>query len=462
MKLTKSENHDPNYLAAVIEMPEIKPHPNAERLELTEVFGNTIIIGKGLYVEGEKVIYFPVESCLSGDFLSWANLFDRPELNADEKTKGFFTKGNRVKAVSLRSIPSQGFLFKASKLAEYYKCQERDFKIGESFDTVDGNVLTTKYIRPVANSGQTAPSFKKSKVPRSVDKIMGYLPSSVRVKIYPVIKWAYGREKDGIKSSIVEGQFRLHYKTEHFGRNTFLLNPEDDIAVTVKCHGTSAIFANLLCKKEPTRWGKIKSLFGAKSNQTQYRFLYSSRSVLKNRSDGKYSPDVWGVHAAEINGKIPEGYSCYGEIVGWASQGKMIQSGYNYGVKQGNSEFWVYRITKVDEDGNFNELSWSEIEEFCNTQGFKTVPVYFKGAAKNLFPEVVVGESWREELLTALKDKYLDKKCEFHSTGVVNEGVVIKLNNKENKTALKFKSPKFVEKETKSRDSGEENLEEES
>jgi hypothetical protein len=457
MKLIKSNDHDPNYLAEIITIPAISPHPNADRLELTEVFGNTVVLGKGLYKEGEKVIYFPVESCLSAEFLSWANLFDKPELNADGETKGFFSnKGCRVKAVKLREIPSQGFLFKVSKLAEYYKTSESDFKVGTSFDTVGDNLLVKKYVRPTSNSHE---NIKKSKVPNWINKTVGYLPRPVRRIVFIPIQKYYGVDKcNGIKSLIVDGQFKFHYKTEHMGKNAWLLKPDDVISVTEKLHGTSAIFANILCKK-PQNF--IQRIFGADSKETAYKLVYSSRSVLKNRKDGKFTDDVWGKHAEEIDGKIPAGYAIFGEIIGWVSSGKQVQKNYDYGVTRGESELVVYRVTETNEQGEARELSWDEIESFCKSCNLNTVPVHYSGRAGDLF-NIPEDEQWAENFLIELKKKHLDKKCELCTTGVINEGVVVKINNSKLKPAFKFKSPLFVVKESASRDSGEADMEEES
>ena len=165
MKLKITEGADPNYLATVVEVPTIKEHPNAERLELVEIFGNTIVIGKGSYTKGDKVVYFPVEAQISKKFLSWANLLDKPELNADQKTKGFFQSKGRVRAVALRGIPSQGFLFKVSELAKYYEIEENTFSIGDIFDTVGSDLLVTKYIKGDSKkSGEV--NVKKSRVPK--------------------------------------------------------------------------------------------------------------------------------------------------------------------------------------------------------------------------------------------------------------------------------------------------------
>lgn len=462
MKLSISENADPNYLAVVVNIPQITNHPNADRLEIVEIFGNSIIIGKGLYTTGDKVVYFPVESCIKPEFLTWANLLDNSNLNADGKTKGFFNaKHGRVKAVSLRSVPSQGFLYKVSELSRYYKTSEDDFKVGESFDTVGDDRLVTKYIRQTSNNSNES-SLKKPKIPNWINDTMGYLPKPIRKVLYGPIKWWYMPSNEGgIKSQIVEGQFKFHYKTENLGKNIFVLNPDDDITCTSKWHGTSFCGGNILCKTNLSLLDKVARFIGIPVKEQEYKFVYTSRSVYKNRRDGKYTEDVWGIHAAELEHDVPEGIICYGEIVGYTPSNKMVQKNYDYGVAPGESELRIYRVVSVNEIGEFYEFTWDQIADFCKDNNLKTVHVYYNGKARDLFPEIVVGDNWNNEFLSKLKDKYLDKPCEFCTTGVVNEGIVVKINNRENKPVFKFKSPKFIIGESTSRDSGEENIDEE-
>jgi hypothetical protein len=187
---------------------------------------------------------------------------------------------------------------------------------------------------------------------------------------------------------------------------------------------------------------------------------------LSNRSttNKKFTEDVWGIIAKSLEHKIPEGYSVYGEIVGYTPGGKTIQSGYDYGLDKNKCEFRVYRITHTTPEGVHRELEWYEIEEFCYEQnGLRVVPVYYNGFAKDLFADdIPVDENWRENFLSKMKEKYLDRPCEFCTTGVVNEGIVLRIESGEHKTALKFKSPQFLIKESAARDNNEVDMEEES
>ena len=460
MKLSITEGADPNYLATVVKVPTIKNHPNADKLELVEVFGNTIIIGKGLYTEGELVVYFPVESAISLKFLSWANLRDHAELNADGKTKGFFGKHGRVKAIGLRGMPSQGFLYKVSELAKYYETDENTFSLGDTFDTVGDDPLVKKYVKGT-DRAPGEQNVKKSRVPKWLDKTIGVMPRPIRRNAYVFVNAWFNRNSEGIKSQIVEGEFKFHYKTEHLGRNIFLVNPDDFITISSKMHGTSAIYSNILCKKPFNPIRSIANKLGYNIPTTEHKFVYSSRSVLKNRRDGKFTDDVWGIIASEIKDEIPWAYTVYGEIVGYTPGGAMIQKNYDYGVTKGDCEFRVYRITSNLSNGEVYEHEWYEIEEFCMEHGLQTVPVYYNGYAKDLFADTVpVDDSWNENFLTKLKETYLDQPCELCTTGVVNEGIVLRIENNPKRIALKFKSPQFNIAETKLRDENYEDLEE--
>lgn len=456
-ELKISKDSDPNYLATVVKLTNFKPHPNADKLEITTVFGNDIIVAKDVYTTGDNVVYFPVESTIDIKFLSWANLLDKPELNRDQNVKGFFNLKGRVRAVKLRGVHSQGFLFKTTELAKYYEMEASDFNVGDSFDVVGDHTLVSKYIPKTSKSSEVVSDLKKTRLPFWLDVSISLFPKPIRRGLH---KWIYNlRNPKPFQDQIVPGQFRFHYKTEHLGKNLHLLIPDDWITVSTKLHGTSAIFANILCKKSLNVSQRVGNLLGFSYPTKEYKFVYSSRSIIKNRRDNKFTDDVWGFWAEKLEKVIPEGYLVYGEIVGFMPTGKCIQKNYDYGMKEKESQFYVYRITKVDENGNLEELSGENICIFCNNLSLKTVPVYYQGIAKNMFP-IPVNENWNENFLEKLKETYLDKPCEFCTTNVVREGIVLKINSRDAKPVFKFKSPAFLLKETTDRDKGEVDMEE--
>lgn len=450
MKLITQKDADPNYLATVVKCPHIKDHPNADRLSIVEIFGNEIIIQKGTYKQGETLIYFPVECCIDKRFLSWANLLEDSMLNRDFSVKGFFGKQCRVKAIKLREIPSQGFVFKASKLAEFYGVDESIFSVGKEFDTVGDNpVLVTKYVRPTT---QVNTQSQPNKYRKTFSKIVRPLPRPIRKKLNQgfdkVESWI---RKPSIQRSIIGDQFSFHYKTEQLGKNVFLLQPSDIITVSEKLHGASAIYSNLKCRKRPNPFRK---LFGIPD--TEYRMIYSSRNRIKNSN----LPDdsIWGKIAEEIGDRIPEDHLVYGELIGYSSNNKCIQKNYDYGLDKGIVDFRVYRVVRII-DGEKYEFDSMGIIDFCSEYQLETVPIHYYGEAKDLF-DIPVDESWRDNFLVKLKEQYFHKVCPMCLNDVVNEGVVVRIETNIKRPAFKFKNPDFVIKESASRDNGEEDMEE--
>lgn len=452
MKLTQSAEANINYLAAVIRVNKILPHPNADRIEILDVFSNNIIVQKGQYKIGDLAVYFPVESAINLEFLAYHNLLDNPDLNKDQKTKGFFGKKGRVRALSMRSVPSQGFVLPVDKVAEFYGASIDIFKEGEEFDSIDDKILLKKYV-PGIVSQQNAPKEKKIKIPSWIDKTIGLFPRSIRTVLYSRVNAYYkSKEPAGIKSLIVPGQFEFHYDTPQLGRNAFILKPSDVITIGVKMHGTSAIICNLLCGKQLSFKDKLAYKLGVNIRRKEYKHIYSSRSVIKNTRSGEYTSDVWGKHAEELNGKIPAGISLYGEIVGWSGNDKCIQKNYDYGVARGESEFRVYRITHTSDKGNVLEFDWTMIQDFCDEYGLETVPVYYHGIARDLFDLDPEDPEWSSNFVNELKTTYLEKDCEFCVNKVPSEGIVVKINNRKAKPVFKLKSSAFLQKESKDRD----------
>lgn len=74
---------------------EVRPHSNADRLEILEVAGFRCIVQKGKYKKGDKVVYIPTDTVLPDD--DWAKEY-----------KKYSPK--RVKAIRLRGEWSEGIV----------------------------------------------------------------------------------------------------------------------------------------------------------------------------------------------------------------------------------------------------------------------------------------------------------------------------------------------------------------
>ncbi len=88
-----------------VEKIEIESHPNADALELAKVGDYRSIVKKGQYKTGDLVAYIPEQAIVPEDILNELGLTGR--LAGKEK--------NRVKAIKLRGILSQGICYPAKQ-----------------------------------------------------------------------------------------------------------------------------------------------------------------------------------------------------------------------------------------------------------------------------------------------------------------------------------------------------------
>jgi len=431
MTLTTSKNADINYLATIVQIKQLRNHSNADRLQIATVFGNDTIVGLDAKV-GDIYVYFPLECQISAKLLSHANLFSDPTCNADGKTKGYFenkTNGRRVKAVKLRGERSAGFLMKIDTFSEWagFDVSHFETEVGTEFDTINDEIVCNKYIP----STQRTPGE----------------PGSKKVKV---------EKKDSIVKRLLPNQFRFHYSTAHLGRNAHLIHPDDIISISEKLHGQNGVYSKVLTRPILSWKDKVAKFLGVKVVEKEYQFVYSSRSVMKSGRDGSIGTDQWGIHAKDLENKIPNGYTIYGELVGFTPSGNGIQKKYDYKCEPFTSQLKVFRITYTDSIGECLELGALDIQRFCEKYNLETVPYHYIGRAGDLFYKLSEKcEGWSDKFLKMLEEKYLDKKCPLCNNDVWNEGIVLAIENKVNRPVFKFKSFEFTKKESAERDAGE-------
>lgn len=85
---------------------KIEPHPNADAIEIARVGDYQSIVKKGQFNDGDLAIYLPEQAVLPEWMLKKMGFWD------DAKQKGGLTGslGNRIRAVKLRGILSQGIM----------------------------------------------------------------------------------------------------------------------------------------------------------------------------------------------------------------------------------------------------------------------------------------------------------------------------------------------------------------
>lgn len=443
MKLTIKEDSK-NYSCTVVEIRNIFPIEGVEKIQRCVVQGNDIVTSKDVKV-GDKMLYFVSGTKLNEEYCSKNNLLDKEELNYDKTSRGFIShKQFRVKSIKLKGVISNGMLMPLSSLNPFLESGSiNSLKVGDEFNEINGNLLCEKYFVPVRNSN---PGGKAPKQPKRI-------------------------------SRLVDGQFLLHGDTSNLRRNIDKLELDSVIGIHYKKHGASAVIGNVLVKKNLKWYEKLAKLIGITINETEYDIVYSSRKVVKNEylnpqsGGGFYGEDIWGVVAKKIGHLIPKNWTLYGEIVGYTPSESPIQKDYDYGCKQGEYKFYVYKISVVNPEGQVIYLSDKQIEEYCEKVGllYKDTFIYY-GTVENILGSMSFTEwdikvnnletnDWRELLLGYLEWKYNERNCYMCVNKVPEEGIVIRVENMYHYEAYKLKSKRFILKESDAQEKGETNLE---
>ena len=448
MKLIKSTKANINYLAKVIDITNFLPHPNAERMKIAQVGGYKVCVGIDEPIG--RYVYFPVNSEINPNLLSYCNLYRHTEKNTNTEKAGFFNDNGRVTAIKLRGFPSEGFLLPFEQLenfiADTLNLKLSDIENNTDFDiAVEGNKefwICKKYI-VVHQTAQGQPNSNKR------------------------------QKKVARFNKVIDTQFHYHYDTVRVQNDKWAIAPDDIISVTEKVHGTSGISAYVLCKEKPSLINKIKGWFG--NTNIKYDYLYSSRSVIKNATEttnpgGYYSCDIWAEADKIIRPHLQKGMTIYYEIVGFLPTGKYIQKNYDYGcippeagepfTHEKHFKVRVYRITMVNVDGYIHEFSAKEVQEWCKANDLTPVTEYYYGYAKDLY-NILVDDNWTDTFWDTMandKNFYMERNSPSCSNKVPYEGLVIKKEDMRSR-AWKLKCFAFLNGEQKELDAGEENIE---
>jgi hypothetical protein len=421
-----------NYLSKVVKLSNLRKHTNADRLQCVSIDGNNVITGT-TQKDGDLVVFFPVESQINHEFLSFTNSFEDKTLNRDQTVKGYMGSHCRVRAIRLRGEKSEGYIISASVFEDWLRTDKNinihlAQYVGQEFDTINGITISKKYVIPKRESGGS--NVQKTKIKLS--------------------------------NRLIDGQFKLSVDTENLKKNIKKISPDDKITIAYKMHGCNFSMGRILVKKNLNWFERLLKKFGVNIVDSEYDTIYASRSVIKNSRSKEFGNDVWGVIASKYKECLQDGITINGEIVGFTPTGSCIQKGYDYGLKQGECELYVYRMYYTSPSGKVIEFNTDQIKTYCDKVGLKVTPIFYHGKARDLFGTLSpFDEDWHSKFLDLLIKTYNEKLCFMCKNKVPEEGVVIIKNDYNDFIPLKLKSFAFLEMETKLLDNAETNVEDE-
>ena len=449
------------YKAYITTLTNVRKHPNADRLLLADVFGNTVCVSTD-YAEGQKIIYFPTDGQLSVEFAEKNNLVRKKD-DAGNNIGGYMDPDKRnVTAIRLRGEKSDGLVLPLSCLT-YTGVDMDTLNVGDVIDgVVNGHEICQKYIPRRSNPSRAHGSGNKTR--------------KHKVPTAPL--------------------FKEHADTEQLAYNLGAFKPGDEIEITLKMHGTSQRTGALpvLHGYKRSLWDKITR----KEGTPIYDYGYVSgtrRVVLENYEGGFYGDNAFREqHSKVFEGKLWKGETVYYEVVGFTTSGAPIMSSANNSKLQDKefikqygqetvfsygcapeeqhtfhhgengmfpitksvvpqSDIYVYRMTMTNEDGEVVEYTPDFMRYRCEQMAVKTVPLFGKAIISADRLHFVAPDGYDHDyllkegmtigdLVMKVVEEFYDGPDPIGKTHV-REGVVVRIINRAKFTAYKHKNFSF-------------------
>lgn len=429
------------YRAYVTKVKNVRPAENADRLNLCEAFGNTVVVDKNVN-ENDLYIYFPCDGQLSLEFCLNNNLLRK--LPDGTPSSGYMDPDKRnVIAIKLRGNKSDGLVLPLNCVS-YTGILLSELTEGFAFTALNGHEICKKYI-PMRQNRQ------------------GHVSEGNHVR----------KKKAPVAPLFIE-----HADTEQLAYNLNAFKPNDLIEITLKMHGTSQRTGYL-----PMLKGYKKTLLDRimhRDGTPIYEYGYVSgtrRTVLNDWEGGFYGSNMFRKkHADFFEGKLHKGEEVYYEVVGFTDEGMPIMASasnkklndkdflkkygetttfsygcsctgyYSYGDgsydELPKSDFYVYRMTMTNEDGDVVEYTPDFMRYRCEQMGCKCVPMLWKGFIPEhpgaTYDNTISAGEW----IKNIAEQYYDGPDPIGKTHV-REGVVIRILNRPKFCAYKHKNFAF-------------------
>lgn len=421
------------YNAYITRIKNLHKHPNADRLQIGECFGNAVIVSME-YEDNQLGIYFPSDGRLSVEFAEVNNLLRKKDENGNNIGGYMDPEKRNVTAIKLRGEKSDGLFMPLKSLETFGDINT--LSEGDRIDNFNGHLICEKYI------------------PRSNHR-RGHVTNGNKTR------------KNKVPTAPL---FVEHADTEQLAYNLGAFKPGDEIEITLKMHGTSQRTGYL-----PVFKGYNKTLIDRllrREGRPIYDWGYVSgtrRTVLENFDGGYYgSNEFREAHSKFFEGKLNKGEEIFYEVVGFTHTGAPIMATgnnkklndkefvkqygetttFSYGCTpivsidcdDVQSDIYVYRMTMTNEDGFVVEYTPDFMRYRCEQMGVKTVPVMWKGIipkwpSVNADCDPIDAGEW-------IKDKaeeFYDGPDPIGKTHI-REGVVVRVINRPKFCAYKHKN----------------------
>lgn len=459
------------YCGYVVKIQHLRPHSNADRLQIATVFGNDVVVGLDVQMD-QLMVYFPTDGQLGEEFCKVNDLVRRKDENGNNVGGYLDPEKRNVKAIKLRGEKSDGILLPMTSLTDFTKIS--DLHEGDQITVLNGVEICRKYI-PQSKRGENWHNGVKDRKPRQ--------------KIAPT--------------------FYEHVDTAQLAYNLSAFKAGDIVELTLKMHGTSGRTGYLPLRHFKQSW--LDKLLKKPGKQyMEYGYITGTRRVVLDatHTGGFYDDNAFRLAMAKkFEGKLRKGEVVYYEIVGFVNKNTPIMASvknskikdkefskmygeetvFSYGCDPNGDWEWknqddtgdinsgtmtlteaaemglaipprcqvyVYRMTMVNDDGDVVEYSPDQMRVRCEQMGVKCVPVF----ERFIIPEFeqTIKEDERgyyidvDNSMPVNPGEYVVRKVEQYFDGPdpigkthVREGVVARIVNRPSIAVYKHKNFSF-------------------
>lgn len=324
--------HTERALARVVLIDSLHPIEGADRIELAMVGGWQVVVQKGLYVAGDKAVYFEIDSLLPLDYPAFASL------STISSKLQFVVDGKqyaRIKTMKLRKQLSQGFCVPLSEVNASEGCN-----VGSDFTAILGVI---KYESAGEKSMNGTPGMKTGTSALGFPK---FIPKTdqTRLQNIPV-------------------QFEQARAAGELFEKTFKLDGSS-LTVFIKDGVTGVASRNVGFRLQTENKGFVRTFkdFVAQVKQRGFRRAKWEPQILADKNAFIDMAQSSGVLTALV--REGRNLAVQGEMVG-----PSIQKNFE-GVDQ--NEFYIYDVYDIDAQ---KYLLPSERQEFCIRYDLKHVPL---------------------------------------------------------------------------------------
>lgn len=315
--------------AVTLEQVTVRPHPNADRLELARVGLFDAVVGKGQFKDGEVVFYIPEQAILPDGLIRTLGL----EGKLAGKAK------NRVKAVKLRGALSQGIVSKTDILQIHPEAEGYSEAMSAFNQCWDG----------------VPPEFDFAPI-LGIEKWQPEVPIHMSGEVAPapqLLRWI---------------------DIENIKRYPDIFQPGDEVSVTEKLHGTCTL-ATVEMTKEDNGYAVSNVIVTSKGFAEKNLALTEAEDNLYWRAVNTFPVRELALKTAENFGSTVdiEAVGVYGETYGAGIQDL------SYGATKNAFGFAVFDIFVKTVGGEGFWVRSKDVQEMTKEVGIPVVPVLFEG-----------------------------------------------------------------------------------